>query len=187
MSFLSFPRSFQEHFSCVSSCPILFWHVCRELCVARRGGEDAEADLGLRLACWLQAGPRLPPPLCLSLRHSQGHHWSARRALCSCSLGRAFREIDGSQFPADWATLTCPLVPPRSTLTPLVNYCSRPSAGRGQGHRWVRGKEKEKGRGRGWRRRGAERKQLSPEWGTRLTCAKKLGPICSLWIEYADY
>lgn len=79
----------------------------RKLCGEGRGAEDPEADLGLGLACWLQTAPRLPPPLCLSLRCTQGHHWSARWALYSCSLGQVFAEIDCSQFPADWATSTC--------------------------------------------------------------------------------
>lgn len=113
------PQSFQECLSCVSSCPILFWHFCRG--AVRRGErrKDPEADLGLGLACWLQTAPRLPPPLCLSLCCTQGHHWSVCWALYSSSLGRAFREIDCSQFPADWGTSTFVLVPPMSPLTPL--------------------------------------------------------------------
>ena len=38
------------------------------------GAEGPVADLGRGLACWLQAAPRLPPPLHPSLGCTQGHH-----------------------------------------------------------------------------------------------------------------
>lgn len=129
--FSCFPQSFPEHFSCVSNCPVLFWHFCQGAVWWGERVYRLTLGLGRPAGCRLPRGCRHP---CLSLCCTQGHHWSAHWALYSRSLGQAFREIDCSWFPADWATSVCLLAPPMSTLTSLFNYPSRPSA-QWPGHR----------------------------------------------------
>lgn len=133
------PRASRNISHVFPAAPSCFDTSARELCGERRRGKDAEADLRLGLAGWLQTAPRLPPPVCLTLRCTQGHHWSAHWALCSCSLGQAFGEIDHSQVSADWATSTCLRASPRApSLFLLITLVGLPPH-RGQGTgRWER-------------------------------------------------
>lgn len=109
--FLSFPQRFQECFSCVSSCSVLFWHFCQGAVWSGERGRGSRgwpwtwagllaADCTAAAATTLSLPPlHSRPPLISSLSALQLQPWTALRRNWLQSIPSRLSHIDLSPGP----------------------------------------------------------------------------------------